>query len=266
MKVLFYTNCQNWSIRYFLSLYYKDIVFDEIPNYQFLDYEQPIDEQQLNSADVFIYQKIDKKYGIRSTDPEVENNLLTHLSDKCIKISMPYLYNAVNWILVPPAIGDGRVGGWGDTSGYTNAESILKLKRKGYSLQQILDLHVNNLMDWDIPGRVQRYYDTLEENDKTLDLKITDFIKEHIRNHQLFFTQNHPTSIMPGYLTNQIFEILGSSFKVNPFEHPLTVTHIHGGSYTHSIYDQKFWDFKFPVKYSNEIFNPHIKNVYNLYD
>jgi len=265
MKVLFYTNCQNWSIRYFLSLHYKDIEYDEIPNYQFLDYEQPINEEQLKWADIFIYQKINKNYGIRSTDLEVKDNLLTKLRSDCIKISMPYLYNAVNWILVPPAIGDGRVGGWGDTSGYSNAESILKLKIRGYSLQQILDLHVNNLMDWDIPGRVQKYYDTLEENDKTLDLKITDFIKEYIRDYQLFFTQNHPTSIMPAYLTNQIFEILGSSFKVDPFKHPLTVTHIHGGSYTHSIYDQKFWNFKFPAKYSNELFIPHIKNIYNLY-
>lgn len=271
MKVLFYVNCLNWSIRYYLSKKYKDIEYDEIPTYQFVggwDDKDPweINEEQLKWADVFIYQKMDKKFGIRSTDPSIEYNMLTHLRPDCIKISIPYIYNDVNWITFPPAIGDGNVGGWGDTSRHSNSESILKLKRRGYSLKQIQDLHLMKMMDWDIPGRVKKYYDELDRRDETLDVKSSDFIKEHIRNHQLFFTQNHPTSILPGHLSNQIFEILGTSHRDDPFGHPLTVTHIHGGSYTHSLYDQKFWNFKFPVKYSDELFLPVIKKIYESYN
>ena len=266
MKILFYTNCAEWPIRYYLSRYYENIEYDSIPNYQFVDYNQEIPIEKLQNADIFIYQEMNKKFGIRSTDLEVEDNLLTHLSNNCLKISIPYPYNNVNWILVPPAIGDGNVGGWGDTSGYVNAESILKLKRKGYSLQQILDLYNYGILDFDIPGRVERYYNELTEKDKTLDVKFSDFIQENAKTHQLFFTQNHMTSILAGHISNQIFEIMGTSHRDNPFGHPLSITHIHGGSYTHSLYDQKFWNFKFPVKYSNELFNPHIKNVYNLYD
>ena len=266
MKVLFYTNCVNWSIRYYLSRHYSNIKYEEIPNYQFLDNSMPLNEQKekwklLDWPDVFIYQKIDNKYGDKSSD-----SILEKLPKDCVKISIPYPYNNVNWILFPPAVGDGEVGEWGDTTKYSNSESIIKYKRMGYSLKQILDLYRNGMMDFDIPGRVERYYNELTERDKILDVKMSDFIQEHARTHQLFFTQNHLTSILAGHLSNQIFEVLGTSYRDNPLGHPLIVTHIHGGSYTHSIYDQKYWNFQFPAKYSADVFIPVIKTIYETYN
>lgn len=265
MKILFYTNCQNWSLRYFLALHRKDLEFDEIPNYQFVDYSQDIDKDKLNSADVFIYQYISSNYGIRSTDPTVENNLLTNLRSDCIKISIPYLYNPVLWILIPPAIGDGAVGGWGDTSGYVNGESIIKMKKLGHSLNDIIKMYKEGSINFRIEERVEDYYKELDKRDNQCDVKTSDFIKQNIRKDKLFFTQNHPTSRIPGHIANQIFKILGWNFEINPFEYPLGVTHISSGSYPHSLYDKKYWNFEYDAPYSADSYISHIRNIYNLY-
>lgn len=92
MNILFYSNCQQLYLTYFLSLYYKDAKFIDIPNYQFvLDDNWNIDNIDFKNIDIFLYQPISAKYGYKSTDPSVENNMLTRLSDNCVKISFPYV-------------------------------------------------------------------------------------------------------------------------------------------------------------------------------
>lgn len=267
MKILIYANCQQLSIKYFLSLYYKNIEFVDIANYQFiLDDTWNIDNIKFKDIDVVLYQPVSAKFGYKSTDPSVENNLLTRFSDNCVKISFPYIYNSVIWIIIPPAFGDGAVGGWGNTEKYVNCEPILKLKHQGYNLNQVLDMYSKGNIDFEIPKRVEQYYKMLQEKDDVCDVKIIDFIKENIRKYKLFFTQNHPTSYITAHCSNQIFKILESSFKVDIFSHALNVTKISSNSYPHSLYDKEYWKFEYNSTYSSEQYIPHIKNIYKLYN
>lgn len=155
------------------------------------------------------------------------------------------MFNSVLWILIPPAEGDGKIGEWGDTTKYVNHEPILKLKKCGYSLNDIISLYNDNSINFNIKNRVINYYDILQKHDEICNIKVCDFIKQNIRKYKLFYTQNHPTSYIMAHCVNQIFKILGVSFELDVFSYPLNVTHISSASYPHSLYDKQYWNFEY---------------------
>lgn len=48
----------------------------------------------------------------------------------------------------------------------------------------------------------------LKENEKTTDIKVTDFILENYKKYRLFLSKDHPTSIIFIYCANKILEHL----------------------------------------------------------
>ena len=94
-NLVFYTNCQGGiGVNQLLSskVKFKSIHYIETFTTIWNNLDLPMDI--INSADIFIYQPINSKYGKYSTDINVPNNILTHLNTKCIKISFPYIYFA----------------------------------------------------------------------------------------------------------------------------------------------------------------------------
>ena len=103
IKLVFYTNCQCRGLYYFIKNHINKIETKHIENYSIIKNKNKIPFDILKQADIFIYQPIDKKHGIYSTDTSVENNILSYLSPNCKIISFPYIYNSSLWILIPPA-------------------------------------------------------------------------------------------------------------------------------------------------------------------
>ena len=142
---------------------YNKAKFSYITNYDLIHNKKPINIDLIKSADIFIYQQINKIHGIYSTDESVNNNILTHLSKKCIKLSFPYIYNSSLWILIPPAHIDGYIGDYPDMSKYINREPIEKLKIDGYSLEKIIELYKTEQIDFEFEKRFNNSIKILKE-------------------------------------------------------------------------------------------------------
>jgi len=155
MKIVFYTNCQYRGIHLFLKKS-LDYTFVHIENYSLIRNKKDIPFDILKSADIFIYQPIDKKHGVYSTDQIIENNIMSYLQQSCTKISFPYIYNSSLWILLPPAIIDGYIGDYPDINKYVNREPIEKLKNNQHSLSEVLEIYKNGDLDFEYEVRFNK--------------------------------------------------------------------------------------------------------------
>ena len=162
----------------------------------------------MKSADIFIYQPIDKKHGIYSTDTNIENNIMSYLSPKCKKISFPYIYNSALWILIPPSISDSMIGNYGEAGKYINGEPIEKLKMKGHSLDEVLAMYSDGKINFDFENRFNKCIKILKDKEELCDIKVSDYIVNNVRSKKLFYTQNHPSSHIFIHCVNQILQIL----------------------------------------------------------
>ena len=265
INLVFYTNCQYLGLDYFIKKHINKIETKHIENYSIIKNKNKIPFDILKQADIFIYQPIDKKHGIYSTDISVENNIMSYLSPNCKIISFPYIYNSSLWILIPPAHIDGYIGNYADMDKYINREPIEKLKVKGYSLDEVLQMYSKGLIDFDYENRFTKSIEILKKKEEVCDVKVAAFIEKNIRKHKLFFTQNHPTTCVFIHCVNQILSILGYNHKFDEFAYPENICNLPGG-WPHTANDIKYWNFEYKnININNNWYIEHIKNIYNNY-
>ena len=100
---------------------------------------------------------------------------------------------------------------------YSNKEPILNLKRKGLTLDKILELYDTNKIDFLYENRFNRSINILKEKERETRIKASDFILENFRKHMLFRYHskedyvfcNHLSDIFILYIANEILKILG---------------------------------------------------------
>ena len=262
MKVVFYSNCQYNGLQYFLQLFNK-YTFDIIENYDIIKNKKPIPIDILNLADIFIYQHIDKKHGIYSTLNEIENNICSYLPDHCKKISFPYIYNSAFWILIPPAEIDNCIGNYVNHK-YVNSKSIELLKQKGKSLNEVIQMYNEHLIDFNYKNRFDNDIKILQEKEKCCDIKVSDFIINNKRK-KLFLTQNHPTSCVYVHCINQLLVLLKEEYEFDEFAYPENICN-YPGEWFHTLYDVQYWNFEYNVtNINNDWYIQHITHIYNNY-
>lgn len=264
-NIVYYSNCQFMGLNFFLNKTIKNLKSFHIINYQLIKEDKPIPINILQKADIFIYQPIDKKHNIYSTDKTVENNILTHLRSDCIKISYPYIYHSSLWIFLLPSFADGFIANYSQINHYVNTEPITKLKNKGYSLNKVLQMYRDGKIDFEFNNRYEISIKILKEKESICDVKVSDFIEKNIRKRKLFFTQNHPTTCVFIHCVNQILSILGYNVKYDTNNFKENICDF-VGEWPHTSYDNKFWDFQYKINNINdEIYINHIKIIYNNY-
>ena len=270
MNIVFYSNCQCRGIKYFLEEYLKNkniiVNFIELENnYQMIKNNSllPIDILQL--ADIFIYQPIDKKWNIYSTDDNIQNNIISYLKKDCLKISFPYIYNSSLWCIITPSLGDGITGGgyFKDVNKYINKECIEKLKLNRFSLEQVIDMYHNDKINFNYEERLNNNLLILKE--KICNIIVSDFIEENIKHIELFLNQGHPTTPLFVHCANQIIDLLYGEKNTFPYNYP---EQYFAGDFRlpHSKYDLQYWNFKYDVVINDNAYIEHIRNIYNSYD
>lgn len=266
MNIVYYSNCQYRGLDYFLQKTIPGIKKTHIENYTFIKQKKELPIDILREADIFIYQPLDKKHGIYSTDASIENNIISYLPLKCKTISFPYIYNSSLWILIKPANIDGFIGNYSDMDKYINRKPIEHLKQKGCSLNEVLQMYSEGKIDFDFENRFNNSIDILKEKEKITDVKISTFIEENIRKHKLFLTQNHPTTCIFVHCVNQILSILGYNTTIyDEFSYDENIIKL-PGSWPSTTYDIEYWSFKYDINnIDNNWYVPHIKNIYNNY-
>jgi len=215
-----YGNCQASEIKSML-LYSKNFVKKYgtdtylALNWIFIKSHNPIDEiiENFKKTDLLIYQPLPDKHYPYST-----NHLLQYLPKDCIKISFPYIFNDAIW-------------GWPVEGNYKDAVE------GDFVLSQ----------EYDDP--VARFYYNLEitkEKEKDTTIKIANFIDEKHLDFELFYTQNHPTTMVIKEICDQILnhleiendlDISGYNPGYDGFRWPITKDAI------------KKFGFRYPIKY-----------------
>ena len=268
LKVVYYANCQFRGLNFFLQKCLSMESF-HIENYSLIKEKKKIPYSLLRNADIFIYQPIDKRHGLYSTDKSIKNNIMSHLQSKCITISFPYIYNSSLWILIPqPSSGTGVDKYIGDFSNF-KSNPIGKLKYAGYSLDEVLEMYTKGDIDFDYEKKSNETFEILRQKEKNCDVKVADYIRNNIQKHKLFFTQNHPTTRVFIHCVNQILSILSIDTKYDeetyPEQWPWKVPGL--GSkleYPHTSYDVKYWNFQYDIKNVNDDW--YIKFIKQLYN
>ena len=276
VNIVYYTNCQfrglDRGLDLFLQKHMKGIKKFHIENYTFIKKKKPIPINIVKQADIFIYQPIDKKHGIYSTDTNIKNNIMSYLSPECKTISFPYIYNSSLWGLIIPSNQDGYVGGYPDIDKYINREPIEKLKVKGYSLNEVLQMYFKGEINFEYEERFNKSIEILKEKEKLCDVKVAEFIEKNIKKHKLFFSQNHPTTCVFIHCVNQILSISGHNHKYDEFAYPENVCcpeHVCNShnQICHTSYDIRYWNFEYDISnIDDNQYISHINSIYNNYN
>tara|TARA_Y100000389_G_scaffold196763_1_gene230230 strand:+ start:8797 stop:9591 length:795 start_codon:yes stop_codon:yes gene_type:complete len=264
MNIIIYSNCQGIIILSYLKKFINFNNSNHIYNYDLIKKKQQINSELLSNADIFIYQPIDKRHGIYSTNTAIENNILTHLSDSCIKIAFPYIYNAALWPIIPPAIIDNFIGDYKHESNYINFEPIQKLKQKGYSIEKVIKLYNNNEIDFDYENRYKISLKLLKNKEKECHIIVSDFIEENIKKHKLFYTQNHPAMCVFIHCINQILKKLNNDNQLDLFKYGNKPPGF-PGHWPSTKYDIDYWKFEYDEPVNNEFYIDHICKIYERY-
>ena len=265
VNIVYYSNCQHSGIEYFLKKSINDSVVYHLENYSLIKKQMEIPVDIIKRADIFIYQPIDKAHGIYSTDVNVENNIMSYLSPECKTISFPYIYNSSLWILIPPANIDGFIGNYPDIDKYINREPIEKLKSQGYSLDTVLQMYSNGMIDFDYEDRFNKSIEILRGKELSCDVKVSEFIETNVKKHKLFLTQNHPTTCVFVHCANQVLSILGYNIKYDEFSYPENICNL-PGEWPTTSYDIKYWKFEYNTSnIQDKWYEPHIRYIYQNY-
>ena len=265
MIVVIYANCQGITLSSILSEIISNCKVSHIQNYTLIVNKEKIPYDIIKKADVFIYQPIDSKHMLYSTDTNVENNILSYLKKDTLKISFPYIYNSALWLFDPEILKKGTSNGDIIIGNYNTDKncSIKKLKEQGHTIDDIINLYKKGNIDFNYKSRFENSIKILKEKEKLCDIKVCDFIVENISKHKLFYTQNHPTIMIFTHCINQLMPLLGfnKSYDVfkTTFRNPLN----NGHKYLHTSYDKKFYNFEYNEQIHDDYYIPIIKNIYH---
>jgi len=263
INIVFYTNCQSAGIIPNLYLNMKNINVIHLTNYQMINTKSPLPYDILNSCDIFIYQPIDKKHNIYSTDNQVDTNIISCLSSNCLKISFPYLYNSGIWGITKDAIQN-------DDGTMQNREVILQLKQNGKTLSDIIEMYYDNTINFKYKERFESSLLTLQEKEKKCDVQVSEFILNNIKKQKLFLTQNHPTPYLFQHVSEKIINIIKTKFTtfINDILSFTDQNHLPSTRWPICKNDILFWNFEYIDKAdidADQYYIEIISKYYNSY-
>jgi hypothetical protein len=212
MEILILTNCQGTEIQKYLNFcsdfkrdYKNQVVimphwFNNSNLTNLPDYILDVCKQ----ADLLIYQPMSLRRGPFET--ETNDGILKYFKSTCIKISFPSLYSDI----FPVYFEHQWVG----------KETVIKVKglnyihdliTKGFSKEDIIELYDKNLINFQLKERFEYCLAFMSEKEQNCNIKASIFIKQNLKKIRLFDTQNHPTEILLGYVSNEILKYLNYS-------------------------------------------------------
>jgi hypothetical protein len=263
--ITIYSTCQGHGIMHYLQKFLNyncknnNYRFNIIHNCYLI--ENPILKdniiEELKKTDIFIYQKMNKKWGILSTDKTVENSIGSYIPTNCKHIIIPYIYVSWLWSIGKSLIGD-------TTLKYTNDNIIINLK-KNYNLDTILSMYDNNEIDFNYLHRIHNEINILREKEKSADIKISDYILNNYKDKELFYSYNHPTHYIYKEMTKQILNILNIPLKNFDYKFQNDICYIGYDidyNFRYSTYDKNIHNFKFQYEIDDDYIKKCIKEIY----
>ena len=208
MNVFVWANCQGAAFGRFLPSFVpdtKNFNFKHVENYKAMAGETPIEVlcDIAKWADVFIYQPIGLANDFFSTVLG-HDNIRARLRPDCHCISFPYLYNNGLW---PFYLED---------DGTQNGAMFDAMLEAGATLGDLLEAYDSGQLDCRFDERIEASLENfrLREVGYEIDVKLYDFLREGLKQSELFLTQSHPTTACFAEALARTFQImLGREFR-----------------------------------------------------
>jgi len=202
-QCILFGNCHCSGIRKFLELsnFYDNYQIHQFANWELIKDENnmAIPAHLIQNADLVIYQPLSDVHNCYSTNRKNPDSFFTLLREDCKTISFPRIHNNAIFPLFHK----------------TAKRDILygRVKNHAESLNEIVYLYNNNMIDYDFDARMCENYSISKEKESECDVKIADFIYNNISNRKLFLTHDHPTSFVFNEVTSQICDYLGFEYN-----------------------------------------------------
>lgn len=165
-------------------------------------FELPIFRQ----CDVFIHQSIrlNNSYGVEFASEKV----IKKLKPECRIISIPNLYHLPlcffpQYVEAPELKWKGNTIFFRDCivdEGYYRGLSIGAIKEE-YEREDLFSYE-------QVRASFQKFMDKVMIREKDWDVKISEFILQNYKEHQLFYDPNHPTNFLLNYISSEVFKLL----------------------------------------------------------
>ena len=250
LNIVLWMDCRAGGLMYFLknkinfNAYKYEIHilggFNEKKYLNEKNHNLPIDV--LKNTDIFIYQFLDKQYLKYSTDPfNQKENVLSYLSDKCIKIGLHGVYMDCFWPITPD-LKENTLQVFDSIKNMTNDEIISAFHNKELNFH-LLERFNSNIEYTQL--REKYWKEGFTDDNNHFIISSVDFIKNNYKENRLFFTHCHPTSYIFIDQTNQIINIINKYYNTNIelykdiFSHSITFPNIPGGDWEDSTYIAK---------------------------
>lgn len=138
-------------------------------------------------------------------------------------------------------------------------EPIAKAMLDGLTVDQAVDSFMQSKMDFLFAYRYQSQMERLKRREQDCDVGISGFIDKHLKTHKMFFTANHPTFNLVGYMVEQLLVKLG--FESKGSDDWVLQLPINGAGfsnhYPETAYEWGHYGFQYPIRWEREWGGPH---------
>jgi len=211
MRIVIYATCQGRILVDYLQQQIPGSSAVSIHNYEYIAGDRLVTDDEHNrqilaAADVLIYQPLSSKYGKNSSD-----HILSAVSDQCIKISIPYLYNHSFWplcVALQADLEDQPDRQLIFARQIKNREIIDSLFDRGISVDEVIEMFDRGMIDFQCQQRFQDCQDHLIRNESLCDVRVADFINEQYLDHKMFYYPSHPTAVLMQHMADSICDLL----------------------------------------------------------
>lgn len=220
LNIVFWMDCRSIGLIYYLKnkidfnlFRYEIHIIGGFNEKKYLTEEKHnIPSDILKNADIFVYVFVDKKYLKYSTDPAIKTeNVLSFLSDKCIKIGLHGAHMECFWPLIPHKHATNSEF-FNNIKGMTSDEIITAFHNKelNFNLKKRFEDNIQYTLN-----REEYWKNGFKDDNNHFIISCVDFIKDNYKDHRLFITHCHPTSYIFIYQINQIINIINKYYDLN---------------------------------------------------
>lgn len=223
--VVIYGNCHTAIISQMLESCPE---FDEkyyiIPTKRIQDIKDPkeLHEDCYNKCDVFIHQSIrlNNRYG----EEYASEKIIARLKPGCRVISIPNVYHLP--ICFFPQYSDAQELRWNGVTFFFRDSIIDSHLDKTFKISSLVKTDYSNPNQFDnrdIIASFDKFIDKVRKREKDWDIKVSSFILNNYRSHQLFYDPNHPTNYFLNYIASELLKLLMNDNNVK--EYQLNINH-----------------------------------------
>jgi hypothetical protein len=131
-------------------------------------------------------------------------------------------------------------------------EPVAKAMLDGLTADETVARYLAGTLDCLFEQRYQSQLERLRLREKDCDVAISDFIDRHHRDHKLFFTSNHPTFPLVGFIMEWLLSWLGfPPAGADPISLPTNGANF-SNHYPETDYEWKHYGFTYPKRWERE--------------